>query len=121
MRCLNRCLFEEIFAQVLSGPILCKYLLFFIELLAHCSVFSHCDYISRLKAIMAMRNIAILLVLSVISNSLGNDEFLQIPPIKMLNVRSVASRYPAANSTYRKNVENGYVSSDQSYSLSNDQ
>ena len=66
---------------------------------------------------MELRNFAIFLILSFVSNSYGNDDFLHIPPIKMLNVRSVASRYPAANSTYRKNVENGYVSSEQLYAL----
>ena len=60
---------------------------------------------------MELRSVAIFLILSFVSNTFGNDDFLQIPPIKMLNVRSVASRYPAANSTYRTNVENGYVSS----------
>ena len=32
----------------------------------------------------------------------GSNDFLQEVPVKLLNIRSVASRYPASNSTYRQ-------------------
>ena len=47
--------------------------------------------------------------------SLANEDYRGETPLKMLDVRSMASRYPAANSEYRTNLENGYVS--QVYSL----
>ena len=34
-------------------------------------------------------------------------DYLSEVPVKLLDVRSVASRYPAANSKYRTNIENG--------------
>ena len=42
--------------------------------------------------------------------SLANEDYRGETPLKMLDVRSMASRYPAANSEYRTNLENGYVS-----------
>ena len=42
------------------------------------------------------------------------QSFLEIPPVKLLTVDSVATRFPAAGSVenggYRTNIENGYVS-----------
>ena len=42
--------------------------------------------------------------------ALANGEYTEETPLKMLDVRSVATRYPASNSEYRTNLENGYVS-----------
>ena len=39
----------------------------------------------------------------------GSHDYLQEIPVKLLDVRSVASRYPASNSSYRIRVENGHV------------
>ena len=39
----------------------------------------------------------------------GDPDYLTEVPVKILDVRSVASRYPAANSEYRTNIENGQV------------
>ena len=38
------------------------------------------------------------------------DDYRGEVPLKMLDVRSLASRYPASNSEHRTNLENGYVS-----------
>ena len=35
-------------------------------------------------------------------------DYLKEVPVKLLNVRSLASRYPATNSKYRINITNGY-------------
>ena len=42
--------------------------------------------------------------------TMANGEYTEETPLKMLDVRSVATRYPASNSEYRTNLENGYVS-----------
>ena len=38
------------------------------------------------------------------------DDYRGEVPLKMLDVRSLASRYPASNSEHRTNLENGFVS-----------
>ena len=45
-----------------------------------------------------------------ISFSVGSNDYREVAPVKMLNVKSVATRYPASNSEFRTNLENGYVS-----------
>ena len=39
----------------------------------------------------------------------GSNDYRQEIPVKMLNVRSLATRYPASNSEFRTSIENGYV------------
>ena len=39
----------------------------------------------------------------------SSDDYRQEIPVKMLNVRSLATRYPASNSEFRTSIENGYV------------
>ena len=39
----------------------------------------------------------------------GSHDYRQEIPVKMLNVRSLATRYPASNSEFRTSIENGYV------------
>ena len=41
---------------------------------------------------------------------MGSNDYREVAPVKMLNVRSVATRYPASNSEFRTNLENGFVS-----------
>ena len=50
------------------------------------------------------------LFLPIFAISMANGEYTEEAPLKMLNVRSVASRYPASNSEHRTNLENGFVS-----------
>ena len=60
---------------------------------------------------MGTRTIISLFALSsLFAISLANEDYRGGTPLKMLDVRSMASRYPAANSEYRTNLENGYVS-----------
>ena len=40
---------------------------------------------------------------------IGSHDYLQEIPVKLLDVRSMASRYPASNPSYRIKVENGHV------------
>ena len=39
----------------------------------------------------------------------GSNDYRKEIPVKMLNVRSLATRYPASNSEFRTSIENGYV------------
>ena len=39
----------------------------------------------------------------------SSDDYRQEIPVKMLKVRSLATRYPASNSEFRTSIENGYV------------
>ena len=39
----------------------------------------------------------------------GSNDYRKEIPVKMLNVRSLATRYPASNSDFRTSIENGYV------------
>ena len=39
----------------------------------------------------------------------SSNDYRQEIPVKMLNVRSLATRYPASNSEFRTSLENGYV------------
>ena len=39
----------------------------------------------------------------------GSNDYRQEIPVKMLDVRSFATRYPASNSEFRTSLENGYV------------
>ena len=41
---------------------------------------------------------------------LSGGSYTEEPPVKLLTVQSVATRFPAADSEYRDSVENGYVS-----------
>ena len=41
---------------------------------------------------------------------LGGGFYTEEPPVKLLAVQSVATRFPAAASQYRDSVENGHVS-----------
>ena len=50
-----------------------------------------------------------LFLLLIINLTLGSHDFLQEIPVKLLDIRSVASRYPASNSSHRIKVENGHV------------
>ena len=50
--------------------------------------------------------LSVLLISSVISSS----DYRQELPVKLLNIRSMASRYPASDSEFRIRVEKGYVS-----------
>ena len=46
-----------------------------------------------------------------------SESYLEIPPVKLLTVDSVANRFPAAGSVenggYRTSIENGFVSLDR--------
>ena len=48
-------------------------------------------------------------VILLIGGSWADDHRGEVP-LKMLDVRSLASRYPASNSDHRTNLENGFVS-----------
>ena len=53
-------------------------------------------------------------VLSSFISIVSCQSYLEIPPVKLLTVDSVANRFPAAGSVenggYRTSIENGYVS-----------
>jgi hypothetical protein len=57
---------------------------------------------------MRTSSIIVFTSLALVQGSLGYN-YLEELPLKILNVRSLASRYPASNSQYRTNVENGQV------------
>jgi hypothetical protein len=57
---------------------------------------------------MRTSSIIVFTSLALVQGSLGYN-YLEELPLKILNVRSLASRYPASNSEYRTNVENGQV------------
>ena len=44
-----------------------------------------------------------------LGQAVADPSYLTETPLKLLDVRSVASRYAAANSEYRTNMENGQV------------
>ncbi len=50
----------------------------------------------------------LLLTILCLHSAIGYN-YLEVLPVKLLDIRSVASRYPASNSEYRTNVENGQV------------
>ncbi len=53
--------------------------------------------------------VRLVLILASLSSLAQSYNYLQEVPVKLLDVRSVASRYPAANSEYRTGIENGQV------------
>ena len=54
-----------------------------------------------------------LLLVSILTASIGISRgfYTEETPVKILQVESVADRYPASDSQYRISVENGFVSS----------
>ena len=44
-----------------------------------------------------------------LGQAVADPSYLAETPLKLLDVKSVASRYAAANSEYRTNMENGQV------------
>ena len=62
-----------------------------------------------------MHYISIIFIVNILYNNvdgrlLNSHDYLQEIPVKLLDVRSMATRYPASDSGFRINVENGYVS-----------
>ena len=53
-------------------------------------------------------------LISLVLPSILAESYLEIPPVKLLTVTSVADRFPAAGAVtdggYRTNIENGFVS-----------
>ena len=59
--------------------------------------------------------ISIIFIVNILYNNVNgilqnSHDYLQEMPVKLLDVRSMATRYPASDSGFRINVENGYVS-----------
>ena len=59
---------------------------------------------------MDIRLILVIETAMLISSVLSSTDYRQEIPVKLLNIRSVATRYPASDSEFRTKVENGYVS-----------
>ena len=60
--------------------------------------------------IMGARLIFTIQCALLISSAIATSDYRQELPIKLLNIRSMASRYPASDTEFRTQVENGYVS-----------
>ena len=56
-----------------------------------------------------MKQYSLLFLIGVLN--LSNAFYTEEPPVKLLEVESLADRYPAAESEFRLSVTNGFVSS----------